>query len=86
VTSKPLLVLFALAAAGCRSDGGIDRRDCQQGMNFTLRALAQQTKDDIAETSALVTSLPGSFSRATSQSVTNLRDTYTLYFDTHEAR
>ena len=84
MTSKVLLVLVVLFAAGCRSDGGIDRRDCDQGINFTLRALSRQTQDDVAETQAFFSSVPGFLSRSASSSMRNLRDVKNLYLETHE--
>ena len=85
MTSKLVLALVVLGAAGCRSDGGVDRRDCQQGMSFALRSLARQTQEDIAETQAFVASVPSRLSHHTTESVKNLRGTYSLYLDTHAA-
>jgi hypothetical protein len=86
VTSKVVPVLVVLLAAGCRSDGGVDRVDCKQGMDFALHSLVAQTQVDLATTSALISSIPGAIAHAPAESMRTMSNTYHLYFETHEPR
>ena len=86
MTSKLVLVVPVLLAAGCRSDGGIGRADCKQGRDFAVQSFVQQTQIDYATTRATIGSIPGAIARAPAQSMKNLSDTYHLYLETHEPR
>jgi hypothetical protein len=86
VTRQLALLALVLLAAGCRSDGGIDRRDCKQGLDFALHSFSQQTKLDVANTGKTLGSVPGALSDSVPDSVKTMRTTCDLYLDTHAAK
>jgi uncharacterized protein YcfL len=80
------LALTALLCAGCRSDGGIDRKDCQSGIEFSTHCVAEQTKTDFANMTRMIGGAPYALARAVKDGAATMSSTYHLYVDNHEMR
>lgn len=84
--SKLVLVLAAAFCAGCRSDGGFDRKDNEQTFAFSTSHIAQRTREDAVKTWTTITTAPEAIAQSTKESLANLVATYHLYLETHAVR
>jgi hypothetical protein len=78
---KLAALALVLAAAGCRSDGGIGRFDQKRGMEFSTSRVAERTAYDAERTWYLAKSAPRWVAQEFSGGIDRIVDTYHLYFD-----
>ncbi len=76
-----LLGLTTTALSGCRSDGGVGRRDSQRSMRFTLDAVESQYERDVANTNANASELSDWFDGEVSDPWAGVQRTVHLYLE-----
>src|SRR5262249_26292679 len=85
--TRPTIFLLGtclLAAAGCRSDGGIDRKDTARGLGFASASVKRQTREDVEHTEKSVAAIPGNVKRSFREGWRGMKETYFLYLETSE--
>jgi hypothetical protein len=76
----------ALSCVGCRSDGGLDRKDSERDLRFSTSVVAAQTEEDARTIARTISDIPQSLSESFSESWRDLRRTWNLYLENHEDR
>ena len=76
-----ILAMVLLAAAACRSDGGVGRRDALRGMRWTLDSLERQHATDVKRTAQNVEGLADWCSDEVSHPTRDMRRTMALYLE-----
>lgn len=88
-TTLRALAFAALAAAalgGCRSDGGIGRRDSMRGMRATIDSVSQQHERDVRNTARNIDALEDWFIRETTHPTEKMERTLSMYLEGHVER
>ena len=77
------LALCALGLGGCRSDGGVGRRDSQRSLRLTLDQIETQYDRDVAATDANFAKLSQWYSDEVSDPWSEVNRTVNLYLEGH---
>jgi hypothetical protein len=76
-----ILATAALIVGGCRSDGGVGRRDAQRSLTETLDMIERNYERDVKATRANMERISGWFERETSEPWREINRTVNLYLE-----